>query len=60
MKQDSVQPMELDELVYAISFMSTATTEMLQAMVSAEYHDFLDVFDPETPLSCLPPVLIRV
>ena len=41
--------------IYAIDMMPTATTETLKSMVPKEYHDFLDVFDPETPMSRLPP-----
>ena len=41
--------------IYAIDSMPTATQEQLEAMIPPEYHDFLDVFDPEGPMSQPPP-----
>ena len=41
--------------IYAINMMPTATTETLKSMIPQEYHDFLDVFDPKTPMTRLPP-----
>ena len=56
-RQDPINPMEPDLVeVFAIDFMPTATEETLKSMIPEEYHDFLDVFDPETPLSRLPPL----
>ena len=55
-QQDVIEPMESDLVeVFTIDFMPTATEEVLHSMVPEEYHDFLDVFNPETPMSCLPP-----
>ena len=55
-QQDVIEPMEADQVeVFAIDFMPTATEEVLRSMVPEEYHDFLDVFNPETPMSRLPP-----
>jgi hypothetical protein len=33
--------------IYAIDLMPNATEQELKTMVPMEYHDFLDVFDPE-------------
>ena len=55
-RQDPIEPMDPDQVdVYAIDFMPTATDETLKSMIPEEYHDFLNVFNPETPLSRLPP-----
>lgn len=35
--------------IYAIDLMLTATEEELRGIIPPEYHDFLDVFDPEGP-----------
>jgi hypothetical protein len=40
--------------IYAIDFMPTATQEKLCSMVPSEYHDYLDVFNPEGPMKQLP------
>ena len=42
--------------LYAIDLMLMATSEELKKMVPEEYHDFLDVFDPEGPMRELPPL----
>ena len=36
--------------IYAIDLMPTATEEALWTFVPPEYHDYLDVFDPEGPM----------
>jgi hypothetical protein len=40
----------------AIDLMPTATKEELKKIIPLEYHNFLDVFDPEGPLRQLPPL----
>ena len=56
-KQDPIESMEPDLVdIFAIDYMPTATEEVLRSMIPKEYHDFLDVFNPETPMSCLPPL----
>src|SRR5260370_23550153 len=55
-KQDSFSHMESDIAnIFTIDFMPTVTKDTLRSMIPEEYHDFLDVFNPETPLSRLPP-----
>ena len=55
-QQDVIEPMESDLMeVFTIDFMPTANKEVLQSMIPEKYHDFLDVFNPEMPMSCLPP-----
>jgi hypothetical protein len=36
--------------------MPTATEETLKKLIPEEYHDYLDVFDPEGPTRKLPPL----
>jgi hypothetical protein len=36
--------------------MPTATKETLRKLILVEYHDYLDVFDPEGPMRKLPPL----
>ena len=36
--------------IYMIDLMPTATEDQLKQLVPPEYHDYLDVFDPEGPL----------
>jgi hypothetical protein len=40
--------------IYAINFMPTVTQDKLCSMVPSDYHDYLDVFDPEAPMKQLP------
>jgi dUTP pyrophosphatase len=42
--------------LFAIDLMPTATEETLKKLIPEEYHDFLDVFDPEGPMQQLPPL----
>ena len=54
--QGNVCDMEPDMVdLYAIDLMPTATEEELKKIIPPEYHDFLDVFDPEGPTRALPP-----
>jgi len=41
--------------IYAIDMMPTATENTLKSMIPEEYHDFLDIFNPKTPMTRLPP-----
>ena len=52
-----VSAMESDLVeIFAIDLMPSATEEALQKMIPPEYHDYLDVFDPEGPMRKLPPL----
>ena len=42
--------------IYTIDLMPTATEEQLKQLVPSEYHDYLDIFDPEGLLRQLPPL----
>ncbi len=40
--------------IYVIDLLPTATEQSLKAMIPTPYHDYLNVFDPEAPLTRLP------
>jgi hypothetical protein len=40
--------------IYTIDFMPMATQDKLKSMVPEEYHNYLDVFDPEAPMKQWP------
>ena len=42
--------------LYAIDLMPMATSKELKQMVPEEYHNFLNIFDPEGPMHELPPL----
>jgi dUTP pyrophosphatase len=42
--------------LFAIDLMLSATEETLRKIIPPEYHDYLDVFDPEGPMRKLPPL----
>jgi len=41
--------------IYTIDMMPTAMENTLKSMIPEEYHNFLDVFNPEMPMTRLPP-----
>ena len=42
--------------IFAINLMPLATKETLRKLIPEEYHDYLNVFDPEGPMCQLPPL----
>jgi hypothetical protein len=42
--------------LFAIDLMAMATKETLRKLIPSEYHDYLDVFDPEGSMKKLPPL----
>jgi dUTP pyrophosphatase len=53
----SLQALTPEEVeLFAIDLMPLATEETLCKIIPPEYHDYLDVFDPEGPMRKLPPL----
>jgi dUTP pyrophosphatase len=50
----TLNPEEVE--LFAIDLMPSATEETLRKIIPPEYHDYLDVFDPEGPMRKLPPL----
>jgi hypothetical protein len=42
--------------LFAINLMPSTTEETLKKLIPSEYHDYLDVFNPEGPMWKLPPL----
>ncbi len=51
-KQEPLTHKEVE--VYSVDLMPHATEGSLKAMIPEEYHDFLDMFNPEGPMWQLP------